>query len=289
MKHQTLFATAALALACTRQPDPAIARAAAQKATQHAAEGGASVERLATGLVEVSAKAARTLGAVMVAPIDVARVRNAVRIDLHDDHTDVGRDLTMYPTWFLAAVGTNGQGIAGDRAPESDFIPGKNLSAAFPCVAAALQGTGGRCVGELASGEGQPARVYLVAASPTRGADGAINGAFVAAVNFSRLAKAVRETLNLRTANERVQLHVGFLRNGRVLPSGADNDVAQAYLIPDGFLRRIPAGIEARARTAPATFTFDENGGAMQWGAAVAPVAALDGAEIIVFRAPLRQ
>ncbi len=40
MKHRViLFATAALALACTRQPDPAIARAAAQKATQHAGEG----------------------------------------------------------------------------------------------------------------------------------------------------------------------------------------------------------------------------------------------------------
>jgi hypothetical protein len=281
--------TAALAVACSRQPDPSIAAAAARKATQHAAEGAASVERLATGLVGVTNQGALMLGPFLNAPVDVARVRNTVRIDMHDDHNNVGRDLTMYPTWFLAAVGPNGVGIAGDREPDRDFIPGKNLAAAFPCVAAAIRGTAGHCVGELASGEGQPARVYLVAASPTRGMDGAIDGAFMTAVNFSRLAKAVRETLNLSTARESVQLHVGFLRHGRVLPSGADNDVAQAYLIPDGFLRRIPAGIEARARSAPATFTFSENGGSMQWGAAVAPVPALDDATILVFRAPLRQ
>ncbi len=280
---------AALAAACNRQPDESIARAAAQKATENAREGAASVERLATGLVDVTGKGARMLGPFFSAPVDPARVRNIVRVDMHDDHSEVGCDLTMYPTWFLAAVGTDGRGVAGDRDPAQDFIPGKNLSAAFPCVAAALQGTGGRCVGELASGEGQPARAYLVGAQPTRGPDGAINGAFVAAINFSRLAKAVRETLNLSTARERVQLHVGFLRNGRVHPSGADNDVAQAYLVPDSFLRRIPQGIEARARSAPATFTFSENGGQMQWGAAVAPVAALEGSSIVVFRAPLRQ
>jgi len=289
MKLRALALSAAVALACTRQPDPAIGRAAAQKAVENAREGADSVGRLADGLVSVTEKGARALGPAMAAPLDVARVRNVVLIDLHDDHSDVGRDLTMYPTWFLAAVGPDGRGVAGDRPPEQDFLVGKNLSAAFPCVAAALRGTGGRCVGELASAEGQPARAYLVGAQPTRGPDNAVTGAFVAAVNFSRLAKAVRETLNLRTASESVQLHVGFLRNGRVHPSGADNDVAQAYLVPDGFLRRIPQGVEAQARSAPATFTFSENNGQMHWGAAVLPVPALDGASILVFRAPLRQ
>jgi hypothetical protein len=289
MEFRTIAVTLALAAACSRQPDPAIGRAAAQKATENAREGSESVGRLANGLVEVTAKGARLLGPAMAAPVDVARVRNIIRIDMHDDHTDVGRDLTMYPTWFLAAVGPDGRGIAGDRAPEQDFLVGKHLSAAFPCVRSALQGNGGHCVGELSSGEGQPTRVYLVGAQPTRGADNTINGAFVTAVNFSRLAKAVRETLNLRTAHESVQIYVGFLRNGRVHPSGSDNDVAQAYLVPDNFLRRIPHDIEARARTAPATFTFSENNGQMQWGAAVLPVPSLDGASIIVFRAPLRQ
>lgn len=289
MKLRAIVSAAALAAACTRRPDPAIGRNAAQQAIANAREGADSVGRLADGLVAVTAKGARVLGPLLAAPVDPARVRNSLRIDMHDDHTDVGRDLTMYPTWFLAAVGPDGRGIAGDRDPERDFLVGKNLSAAFPCVAAALRGDGGRCVGELASAEGQAPRVYLVAAQPARGDDAAVRGAFVTAINFSRLAKAVRETLNLRTAGESVQLHVGFLRAGRVLPSGADNDVAQAYLIPDGFLRRVPRGLEADARRAPATFTFSENDGRMHWGAAALPVPALEDTAVIVFRAPLRQ
>ena len=114
-----LIVFAALAAACTPKVDPAIANTAAQKATENAREGAASVERLATGLVEVTGKGARMLGPFFSAPVDPARVRNIVRVDMHDDHSEVGRDLTMYPTWFLAAVGTDGRGVAGDRDPVS--------------------------------------------------------------------------------------------------------------------------------------------------------------------------
>lgn len=277
-------------LACGRNIDPTVGRRAAEKASEHVTEGSAAVERLTTGLVEVTRKAARDIAPSVDAPVNVARVRNFLTHELHDDHTEVGRDLTLYPTWFLAVAGVDGKGIAGDRAPDQDFIPDKDLGAAFPCVRTAIAGTGGHCVGEMASAQGQETRVYLVAAQPIHAADGTTRGVMVAAINYGRLAKAVRETLNLRTARDNVQLHVGFLRNGRVLPSGHDNDVAQAYLVPDVMLPRIPR--DAGQRVAGGgffTFTFTENQGRMQWGVAVGQVSALGDTAMIVFRAPLRQ
>ncbi len=279
--------------ACERGPDPAVGRAAAAKAAEHVSEGREGVDRLAHGFGEVMTKVAREMSGAMAEPRDVARVRNRLWHDMHDDRTEVGRDLTLYPTWFLAAVGADGKGVAGDRAPDQDYLPGKDLAAAFPCVRAALQGNGGTCVGEMASGEGQPARVYLVAAQPTRTADGAtVNGAVVGAITFGRLAKAVRELLNLRTARDRVQLYVGFWYDGRVIPSGTrDNDVAAAFLVPDTLVPRVPRDLDAQlARGGRTTFTFDENGGRMQWGAAAGRVPTLgDRTALVVFRAPLAQ
>ncbi len=282
---------ALVAAGCNKGPDPAIGRQAAEKAAEHANEAVASIERLTRGLVDVTAKGARQLGPAMTDAANVARIRNVVRVDMHDDHTDVGRDLTLYPTWFLAAVGMDGKGLAGDREPERDFVPGKDLGAAFPCVRAALTGNGGFCVGELASGEGQDARSYLVAAQPTRAAEGQpVNGAFVTAIPYGRLAKAVRETLNLRTAHDGVQLHVGFVRNGRVIPSGRDNDVPQAYLVPDTMVPRVPANAWQRVQGGGFfTHTFTENQGRMQWGLGVAQVPTLTETAVVVFRAPLRQ
>ncbi len=277
---------------CEKAPDPAVGRAAAAKAAEHVVEGREGVERLTRGFDEVMAKAAREMGPAVAEPGNVARVRNRLWHDMHDDHTEVGRDLTLYPTWFLAAVGVDGKGIAGDRAPDQDYLPGKDLGAAFPCVRAALQGNGGHCVGELASGEGQAPRVYLVSAQPTRAAEGgAVTGAVVGAITYGRLSKAVRELLNLRTAHDRAQLYVGFWHGGRIIPSGTrDNDVAAAFLVPDSLLPRVPRDLDARlaAGHGSATFTFDENGGRMQWGAAAGRVSALgDDTALVVFRTPL--
>jgi hypothetical protein len=275
--------------ACGRGADPAAGRAAAAKAAEHVNEGREGVERLAHGFTDVMTKVARAMGPAVAEPGNVARGRPRLLHDMHDDRTEVGRDLTLYPTWFLAAVGTDGKGIAGDRAPEQDFIPGKDLAAAFPCVRAALQGTGGTCVGEMASGEGQTPRVYLVAAQPTRAAEGGpINGAVVGTITYGRLAKAVRELLNLRVGRDRVQLYVGFSYDGRVIPSGTrDNDVAAAYLVPDSLLPRVPRDLDAQvtAGHGAATFTFSENDGQMQWGAAAGRVPSLgDRTSLLVFR-----
>ncbi len=288
-KALALVAAGVLA-ACNKGPDPAVGRAAAAKAAEHVIEGRGGVERLTRGFAEVMTKVSREMGPALADPSNVARVRNRLLHDMHDDRTEVGRDLTLYPTWFLAAVGPDGKGIAGDRAPEQDFLPGKDLGAAFPCVRAALQGTGGTCVGELSSGEGQSPRVYLVAAQPTRAAEGgAITGAVVGTITFGRLAKAVRELLNLRVGRERVQLYVGFSYGGRIIPSGTrDNDVTAAYLVPDTLLPRVPRDLDTRLSqgNGATTFTFDENGGQLQWGAAVGRVPTLGPqTSMVVFRA----
>lgn len=291
---RTLVPVALLAMfaACKREPDPAIGQRAAAKASEHVTEGVAAIGRVTNGFTGVIDTAARSVGPTLAQPVDVARVRNTLR-DLHDDRSTVGRDLSLYPTWFVAAVGPDGKGIAGDRTPDQDYLPGKDLATAFPCVRAALQGTAGSCVGEFSSGEGQRPRVYYVQVSPARAqADGPVAGAVVGAITFGRLAKSVRELLNLRTVRDRVQISVGLLRNGHVAPSGADNDVTQAFLVPDSLVPRVPADARERLTREHGrfTFTFRENDGQMQWGAAVGEVPPL-GADtaLVVFRADLRQ
>ncbi len=293
MKIRTTLLAAMVSLsACQSRPDPAIGRAAVAKAREHVNEGRDGVERLARGFSEVIDKVARAMGPTMAEATNVARVRNRLRLDMHDERSEIGRDLTLYPTWFLAAAGTDGKGIAGDRAPENDFLPGRDLAGAFPCVRAALQGTGGTCVGEMSSGEGQAPRVYLVTAHPTRAAEGApVNGVIVGAITYGRLAKAVRELLNLRTAQDHAQLYVGLWYDGRMIPSGTrDNDVVAAYLVPDSLLPRVPRDLDARvtAGNGSATFQFDENNGQMQWGAAAGRVPSLgDRTSLVVFRTSL--
>lgn len=283
---------ASVIAACNKGPDPAVGRANAAKATEHVNEGREGIERLTRGFTEVMTKVAREMSPAVADTGNVARVRNRLLHDMHDDRTEVGRDLTLYPTWFIAAVGADGKGIAGDRAPEQDFIPGRDLGAAFPCVRAALQGTGGTCVGEMSSGEGQAPRVYLVSAQPTRATEGgAVTGAVVGTITYGRLAKAVRELLNLRVGRDRVQLYVGFSYGGRIIPSGTrDNDVAAAYLVPDTLLPRVPRDLDARVSqgNGAATFTFDENGGQTQWGAAAGRISVLgDHTSLLVFRTRL--
>jgi hypothetical protein len=295
--------------ACERAPDPAIAQRAATKAAEHVAEGRGGIERMASGLVTVTERAARTMGAAMADPTNVARVRNRL-LDLHDDHSEVGRALTLYPTWFIAAVGTDGKAIAGDRTHDRDFLPGRDLGAMFPCVRAALAGTAGSCTGVMPAAGAVPERTYLVAAHPTRGpmaqpvaanADAGaaptpspegINGVVVSAITYGRLAKAVRELLNLRTANERVQLYVGLVRGSQVIPSGRNNnEVAAAYLVPDSLVPRVPRDLDARLGRGnePVTFNFSENNGQLQWGAAAGRVSALDAeTALVVFRTSLR-
>ncbi|MFO0647026.1 MAG: hypothetical protein U0326_12365 [Polyangiales bacterium] len=283
---------ASVIAACSKGPDPAVGRANAAKAVEHVNEGRGGIERLTRGFTEVMTKVAREMGPAVADTGNVARVRNRLLHDMHDDRTEVGRDLTLYPTWFIAAVGADGKGIAGDRAPEQDFIPGRDLGAAFPCVRAALQGTGGTCVGEMSSGEGQAPRVYLVSAQPTRATEGgAVTGAVVGTITYGRLAKAVRELLNLRVGRDRVQLYVGFSYGGRIIPSGTrDNDVAAAYLVPDTLLPRVPRDLDAKVSqgNGSTTFTFDENGGQTQWGAAAGRISVLgDHTSLLVFRTRL--
>jgi hypothetical protein len=286
------FGAVLLAVGCDRGPNPAIGQQASAKASEHVNEGRDGVDRLAQGFLTVMGKVAVDLRPSMADTTNVARIRNRLWHDLHDDHTDVGRDLTLYPTFFLSATGTDGKGIAGDRSPEQDFLPGKDLAGTFPCVRAALNGTGGTCVGEMSSMQGQPPRVYLIASQPIRAQDdGPVVGAAVGAITFTRLSKAVRELLNLRTVRDHVQIYVGFSHNGRLIPSGTvDNDIAAAFLIPDALVPKVPRDVIERTAGGTHTFTFSQNDGRMQWGGAAGRVPTLgNSTAIVVFRAPLRQ
>lgn len=278
-------------LGCTKGGGDAAGREAATHAQGHVREGLAAVGRLTGGLQAVLAGAAPTVAAALAEPLDVARVRNRL-LDLHDDRSATGRQLSLYPTWFVAAVGADGKGLAGDQPAGRDYLPGLDLGARFPCVGAALRGAAGSCTGDLVTTEGAAPRGYMVSAVPLRAApDGPVVGALVGAMTYGRVAKAIREALNITTLSERVQLAVGFWHGGRVVPSGADNDVPAALLVPDALVPRIPANLGARlARGESFTFTFTENQGAMPWGAAVAPAPMLGPGEgLIVFRAPLRR
>lgn len=278
-------------LGCSKGGGEAVGREAATQAQAHVREGLAAVGRLTNGLQAVLVDGAPTIAATIVEPLDVARVRNRLR-DLHDDRTATGRQLSLYPTWFVAAVGADGKGLAGDQEAGRDYIPGLDLRAGFACVGGALTGTAGSCTGDLVTTEGAAARGYMLSAVPLRATpDGPVVGALVGAMTYGRVAKAVREALNITTLRDRVQLSVGFWHGGRVVPSRLDNDVPAALLVPDSLLPRIPGNLGARlAHGESFTFTFEENQGAMQWGAAAAPAPTLGpGDGLIVFRAPLRR
>jgi hypothetical protein len=278
-------------LGCSKGGDDAVAREAATRATAHVREGLAAADRLTTGLHAVLVSVAPNVASSIAEPIDVARVRNRLR-DLHDDRSASGRQLSLYPTHFVAVVGLDGKGIAGDIEASRDYLPGLDLRAPFACVGAALGGTPGSCTGDFVTMAGAPSRAYMLSAVPLRAtADGPVIGALVGAMTYGRVAQAIRQALNVSTLRDRVQLAVGFWHGGRLVPSGQDNDVPAAMLVPDSLVPRVPGNTSARVGRGEAfTFTFTENGGAMQWGAAVAPAPALGpGDGLMVFRAPLRR
>jgi hypothetical protein len=290
MNTRWTWAMVVWALGCSKGPNDAAGRNAETRAKAHAREGLEAAGRLTTGLQAVLTSAAPGVVTSISDPIDVARVRNRLR-DQHDDRSATGRQLSLYPTHFVAVVGLDGKGIAGDIEASRDYLPGLDLRAPFACVGAALGGTAGSCTGDFVTMEGAPSRPYMVSAVPLRAtADGPVVGALVGAMTYGRVAQAIRQSLNVTTLRERVQLAVGFWHGGRLVPSGRDNDVPASMLVPDALLPRVPANTNARvARGEAFTFTFSENGGAMQWGAAVAPAPALGAGDgLMVFRAPLR-
>lgn len=288
MRTSGLVWAAALILlgGCEKDRDPAVGRAAAERARAHVASGRAATERLTGGLSRAIEGASTPVGGAMADP---ARLRRALR-DLHDDRTDMGRALSLFPTSFIAAVRPDGKAAASDRDATPDPVAEKDLGAAFPCVRAALQGTAGSCAGQFSLVEGAQRR-WFVAVTPARAtADGPVVGAVLAAMTFGNIAKAVRGALNIETARDGVQLAVGILHEGRTYPSGTDNDVPAAFLVDPPLVRAIPQGASARAAQVVITFNFTQNNGRMQWGAAAGPVPTLgDGASLIVYRAPLRQ
>jgi hypothetical protein len=270
----------------------AVANEAARAATGHVDRGRTSVSTLSDGLLATLGRCATPVGQRLGAPVDPARVRNGLR-DLHEERSSLGRELSFYPTRFLAALGTDGKAIASDKAPEQDTLPGRDVGAAFPCATAALQGRPGTCVAEFSPRDGEPPRVFLLAAQPTRAVEGGpVLGALVGAVSLASLARSLRTDLDVRTVHDGVQLRVGFLVGDRVVPSGTDNTVQEAYLVPDTLVPRIPRDTwtKLQATAGRFTFTFTENDGRFQWGAAVGTVPALgDRVALVVFRSPLRQ
>lgn len=271
--------------ACEKQGDPSVGREAAERARAHVASGRAATERLTQGLTRTIEGAATPVGAAMA---DATRLRRALR-DLHDDRTEIGRALSLYPTSFIAAVRPDGKAAASDREATPDPAADKDLGAAFPCVRAALQGAAGSCAGQFSLTQGSERR-WFVAVTPARGADGAVVGAVVAAMTFGNIAKAVRGALNIETARDNVQLAVGLLHEGRTYPSGNDNDVPAAFLVDAPLVRALPQDASARAAREVITFQFAQNEGRLQWGAAAGPVPSLgEGASLVVFRAPLRR
>ena len=278
-------------LGCSNGREDAVGREAATRARAHVREGLEAAGRLTNGLQTVLVVAAPTVVTAIADPIDVARVSNRLR-DLHDDRSATGRQLSLYPTHFVAVVGLDGKGIAGDIEAARDYLPNLDLRAPFACVGAALGGTAGMCTGDFVTMPGAPSRAYMISAVPLRATEGgAVVGALVGAMTYGRVAQAIRQALNVTTLRERVQLAVGFWHGGRLVPSGRDNDVPAGMLVPDALVPRVPGNTGARvARGEAFLFNFSENNGAMQWGAAVAPAPALGpGDGLMVFRAPLRQ
>lgn len=291
MNTRWTWALLLCALGCSRGNSDAVGREAATRAQAHVRESLEAVGRLNTGLLAVLVSSAPAVAPALAEPLDVARVRNRLR-DLHDDRSATGRQLSLYPTHFVAVVGTDGKGIAGDREAGRDYLPGLDLRTPFACVGAALGGSAGSCTGDFVTMQGAPERPYMLSAVPLRAtADGPVVGALVGAMSYGVVAKALRESLNVSTLSDRVQLSVGFWHGGRLVPSGRDNDVVEAMLVPDSLVRRVPPNAGARLGRGEAfTFTFAENNGAMQWGAAAAPAPSLaTGDGLVVFRAPLRQ
>lgn len=295
MNTRWVCALLLVGLGCSKAKSDAVGREAAARAQVHVREGLEAVGRLSNGLRGVLEECAPQLAPTLAEPLDVARVRNRLR-DLHDDRSATGRHLSLYPTRFVAVVGLNGRGLAGDIVAGSDFVPGLELGSPFPCVGAALAGTAGSCTGGFVAMERAPRREYLVSAVPLRVTpDGPVVGAVVGAMTYAKVARAVREMLDVNTLRDRVQLAVGIWHDGRFIPSRSDpgslDDVEEKWLVPLALAQQFPAnGAQRLAGGASFPFTFSENRGERQWGAAAGPSPLLaPGDGLVVYRSPLLQ
>lgn len=281
-----LLAVAMVSLGCKKKENGAAALAAIQGAQRYVAEGNQSTQRLVDGLTGVLTRAAPALAPTMG---QADRARSALRA-LHDDTTAMGRDMALYPTSFVALVGAGGRVIAADVQEGRDPLTGKDLRAAFGCVAQALGGTASHCAGTLDLAAGGPARAYSVTAVPLEasGDAGAGRGALVGMMNLARVAQSIRRALDNDHRADRVQLAVGFWVNDRVVPSPDDPDVAQAWRVPQTLLSKLPREFASRIGSGAVTFHFTENQGQMQWGGAASPSPSLGPhTALIVYRGTL--
>lgn len=137
MRHATSAAVAVwvmvgatLATGC-KGNDGAVGREAATRAAAHVVEGRGMIERLVTGLGPALTEAGAVLGPAMAAPVDAARVRNRL-LDLNDDRNPAGRALSMYPTYFIAAIGPDGVAVAGNSAVAQDWTRGRTSARHSP-------------------------------------------------------------------------------------------------------------------------------------------------------------
>jgi hypothetical protein len=201
--------------------------------------------------------------------------------------TTPGGPMTLFPTSFVAVTDREGRALARDVANESDDrMKGTVLAELFPCVRAALTGRGGTCVGELPAVSNVPSRVVLVAAAPVRNAGQEVVGALAAGLTFGALARMIDGAV--RPGVGSAVLWTGLRRGGRVLPSGADQDVPRRWLVPDSLVRAIPSTVGSlEGGTGVQVWSFTQDG--RGWGGAVAALPTIPGADLVLFRSEASQ
>lgn len=281
-----LVASVALALAGCKDTKAEASRRSEAQMAGHIRDARAGVDQLTRTFVPVLEGLAPSLTRPITTH-DNPGVRFAL-IGMSTQHTPAG-SLSFFPTGFITAVGPDGVSMARNTDETSDLMRGMQLATLFPSIRGALAGTSGLSVGELPATQGTPSRVFLVASVPVRDAQNAVIGALAAGISYGQIARSIDTAVRVHSGQQPV-IWVGLVRDGRVLPSGHDRDVAERWLIPAPLIAQIPSNAATRLQgpNAQFTWTFIE-GGARGWGAAMAVLPQLEGTNLVMYRSEAQQ
>lgn len=202
--------------------------------------------------------------------------------------TTPGGPMTLFPTSFVVVTGRDGVAIARDVANESeDRMKGMDVKALFTCVRQATEGRDGMCVGELPPVANLPSRVMLVAAAPIKNSANEVIGTISAGITYGALARMIDSAVRPHVGD--AVFWTGLRYHGRVLPSGADQDVPRRWLVPAPLIQAIPAEQAQRIEREGGEYFFpfiQDNRG---WAGVIAALPMIPETQVVLFRSEASQ
>ena len=248
---------------------------------------GEALDRLTRGFVPVLEGLAPSLS-VPMSQHNADNVRFAL-LGMGTQHTDAG-SLTVYPTGFVVAGGTDGVAVARNIAQADDLD-------AWDAPRDHVSGDSERAGGEPAApgwGSWRPRRTSPRAATWSRPCRFTTRREpwWVLSRQGFRLGRSVARSIRRSewNAGQEPVLWVGLRHNGRVFPSGRDRDVPERWLVPASLVTQIPPGADQQVESGRGEYVwqFVENG-ARGWAGGLGRLVQIQETDVLIFRSEASQ